>query len=104
MIQRVFKPKDCTLCGDSFTPTSSAAKYCVACAEEIRKEKARERRRKYREAHPEKVLEWGRKYREAHPEKARESNRKHYYANRERVLEYQRRKYHERMAIKRAAQ
>ena len=102
-MNRVFKPKDCAVCGDSFIPTGSTAKYCGKCAEEVRKEKAREKRRKYREAHPEKVLEWGRKYREVHPEKARESNRKHYYANRERVLEYQRRKYHERAASKRAS-
>lgn len=42
------KEKICMVCGKSYTPRGTASKYCVQCAEALRKEKARIGTQKYR--------------------------------------------------------
>lgn len=51
------------------------------------KEKAREARKRWREANPEKVKEIYKRWREAHPEKRREINRKYRETNSEKIRE-----------------
>nr|QID25044.1 Site specific recombinase [Streptococcus suis]QID25097.1 Site specific recombinase [Streptococcus suis] len=43
------KPKNCTVCGVEYVPSSGISKYCPACAKRIQREKSNESKRRSRE-------------------------------------------------------
>ena len=43
------KPKNCTVCGVEYVPSSGISKYCLACAKRIQREKSNESKRRSRE-------------------------------------------------------
>ena len=43
------KPKNCTVCGVEYVPSSGISKYCPACAKRIQREKSNESKRRNRE-------------------------------------------------------
>ena len=43
------KPKNCTVCGVEYVPSSGISKYCHACAKRIQREKSNESKRRSRE-------------------------------------------------------
>ena len=43
------KPKNCTVCGVEYVPSSGISKYCPACAKRIQSEKSNESKRRSRE-------------------------------------------------------
>lgn len=71
-----YKPKECAICGNLFTPTSSRSKYCSnKCNQEARREA-------------------NRTYRARHAEKCRQLDREWYQKNRETRLAKMRHEYH----------
>ena len=47
--RRALKPKNCTVCGVEYVPSSGISKYCPACAKRIQREKSNESKRRSRE-------------------------------------------------------
>src|ERR1035438_35744 len=48
MTKMIFKDKNCTICGSTYTPTGRCSKFCQACVVEHRRQKAAEDQQAYR--------------------------------------------------------
>jgi len=66
--------KACEICGAAFEARGSAK----VCSDKCRREKERERKRRYREENREKEAKRHRRYYEENPEKVRERKRRYY--------------------------
>lgn len=67
-----FRPKECKVCHQTFTPTDNHQKYCLSCKPSVLRETYRRNGALYRARHPEKAREQQRK--------AMERRRDHYLA------------------------
>ena len=50
-----YKEKECETCKTSYTPNSGRQRYCKECGKKNKKEKHKERNKRWRQANPEKV-------------------------------------------------
>lgn len=80
-----YKPKACTQCGTTFTPTGSRSLYC---SNQCRSKALKKQRQQWNESHPEAVRAYRRKTRANNLEKVREAERNYSRRNAKRKAAY----------------